>query len=231
MPVPFRPIARLLARTLHPAPKVDSSALLDFLHTSGLGDQGHGVLVTVNHYHAPDFSSWWFVILISAIIPQHIHWVVASEWTNSGWLTNFTHWLFPRGARLLGFTPMPAMPPDPQEIEQRAGAVRQVLEYARQVPRPVIGMSPEGRDFPGGILGSLPPGAGRFLYLLNRYCPDILPVGVWKDNGIIHLKFGSPYSLSVPADLSSRGRDGLVGETIMRHIAECLPVQLRGDYE
>jgi hypothetical protein len=231
MPIPFRPIARLLIRTLRPAPQVDIDALRDFFNPINPEGQDQGVLVTVNHYHAPDFSSWWFVILISAIMPKHINWVVASGWTNSGWLTGFTHWLFPRGARLLGFTPMPAMPPDPEEVEQRAEAVRRVLDYARQVPHPVIGMSPEGRDFPGGTLGSLPPGAGRFLYLLIRYCPITLPAGVWKENGIIHLKFGSPYSLVVPANLSTQARDRLVGEVVMHHIAQCLPVELRGEYE
>ena len=134
MPIPFRPIARLLTRTLHPAPRVDISAVETFLSSMGQTDHGQGVLITANHYHAPDFHAWWFVILISAFIPKHIHWVVTSGWTNSGWLTGFTHWLFPRGARLLGFTPMPAMPPDPAETVDRAVAggfetdLKQILE-------------------------------------------------------------------------------------------------------
>src|SRR5512137_1704456 len=120
MIIPFRPIARLLTATLRLKPSLDLSAAQDFLSTLEQAQRKQGVMITVNHYNAPGFHAWWFVILISAIVPEHIHWLVTSGWTNSGWLTGFTHWLFPLGARLLGFTPMPAMPPDPAEIELRA---------------------------------------------------------------------------------------------------------------
>ena len=126
---------------------------------------------------------------------------------------------------------MPAMPPDPAETVQRSVTVRQVLKYARQAQQPVIGMSPEGRDIPGGVLGDLPPGVGRFIHLLSPFCPVILPVGVWKDNRIIHLKFGNPYGLTIPANLSADQRDELVGDTVMQHIAGCLPERLHGKYQ
>jgi len=216
---------------LHPPPQVDLSALQTFLTTMKQGDQGEGVLFTVNHYHAPDFQAWWIAILISATFPKHIHWVVTSGWTNSGWLTGFTHWLFPRGARLFGFTPMPAMPPDPAETQQRAAAVMHVLKYARQTHQPVIGMSPEGRDIPGGVLGSLPHGVGRFLHLLSHDCQNILPVGVWKESGITHLNFGCPYHFEVTPGLTAQERDSLVGKNVMQHIAQCLPERLRGEYQ
>jgi 1-acyl-sn-glycerol-3-phosphate acyltransferase len=230
MPIDFRPIARLLTHTVHPAPSVDLSAVDAFLPRMEQERQGKGVLITVNHYSAPDFKAWWLAIIISAVFPAKIHWVVTSVWTNSDWLTGFTHWLFPCGARMLGFTPMPAMPPDPAEAEQRAVAVRKVLRYARHTPQPVIGMAPEGRDIPGGILGTLPPGVGRFMYLLNQSCPQVLPIGVWKYDGRINLKFGSPYQLEVPTGISAHECDKLVGDTVMRHIALCLPERLRREY-
>jgi hypothetical protein len=230
MPIPFRPLARLLARTLHPAPKVDLSAVQIYLQKVEQEGRGQGALITVNHFSAPDFQAWWFAILISAVIPAEIHWVVTAGWTNSGWLTGFTHWLFPRGARLLGFTPMPAMPPDPAETELRAVAVRKVLRFARQTPQPVIGMAPEGGDHPGGVLGKLPPGVGRFVYLLSPSCPNIMPVGVWKEGGSIILKFGSPYQLEVPPGHSAHELDRLVGDIVMHHIAVLVPERLRGEY-
>ncbi len=189
-----------------------------------------GVLITANHYSAPDFQAWWIGILISAAVPREVHWVVTSGWEDSGWMTGFTHWLFPRGARLLGFTPMPAMPPDPAEVEQRAVAVRDVLGYARHSPWPVIGLAPEGGDTPGGVLGELPPGSGRFMRLLSRSCPNILPVGVWKEHGQIRLVFGSPYQLDLPAGLASAELDRRVGDFIMHRIAFCLPMMFRGRY-
>jgi hypothetical protein len=230
MIIPFRPIARLLTRTLRPAPQVDLSAMESLIPTLERMDHGQGALITVNHYSAPDFQAWWFAILISAYMPANIHWVVTAGWTNSGWLTGFTHWLFPRGAKLLGFTPMPAMPPDPDETELRAAAIRAVIKYAKEASQPVIGMAPEGGDTPGGALGLLPPGVGRFIHLLSQYCPLIQPVGVWTESGRIILKFGNPYHLEVPDSLSANERDLLVGQTVMHHIAVLLPEWLGGIY-
>ncbi len=230
MIIPFRPIARFLLHTLQDTPKVDLSAVQGDLAKLVPRGAGQGVLITVNHFSAPDFHAWWFVILISALVPTDIHWVVTSGWTNSGWRTGFTHWLFPRAARLLGFTAMPAMPPAPAEVEQRAMAVRSVLKYARKTTHPVVGMSPEGGDQPGGVLGRLPTGVGRFMQLISLSCPNILPVGVWTEAGCIHLKFGSPYQLEIPVQSPAKERDTWVGETIMNHIAVLLPETLRGEY-
>ena len=230
MTIPFRPIARFFTRTLHPAPKVDVSDAQALLKQMSHRRQMDGVLITANHFSAADFHSWWFVFLISATIPVDIHWVVASGWTNSGWLTPFTYWLFPIGAKILGFTSMPPMPPDPGEIEKRASSVRQVLEYARCSHNPVIGLTPEGGDNPGGVLGKLPAGVGRFMYLLSQYCPYVLPMGVWKEDGIINLKLGSPYLLQLPLEIPSTDKDKLVGNIVMHHIAELIPEQLRGEY-
>ncbi len=230
MTIPFRPVARLLSSTLHPTPQVDISAVQPLLRTLENDQPRTGILLTINHYSAPGYHAWWTAILPSACIPVEIHWVMTAGWTNSGWLTGFTHWLFPRAARLFGFTPMPAMPPHPDEAEQRASAVRSVLKYARATGHPVVGMAPEGRDTPGGILGALPPGVGRFILLLSQDCPQVLPVGIWTDNGRIQLKFGFPYRLDVPDGLSAVERDDLVGKTIMHHIAELLPGHLRGEY-
>jgi hypothetical protein len=230
MPIHFRPIARLLVHTINPAPKVDLSAALDYLQKMDQEGRVQGTLITVNHFTAPDFQAWWFAILISAVIPAEIHWVVTSGWTNSGWLTGFTHWLFPRGARLFGFTSMPAMPPNPAEAEQRAVAVRQVLRFAKISSNPIIGLAPEGGDQPGGVLGELPSGVGRFVHLLGTSCSNIIPVGVWKEAGCISIIFGKPYKLEIPTGRSAQELDRLVGNIVMSQIAKLLPERLRGQY-
>jgi len=125
---------------------------------------------------------------------------------------------------------MPAMPPDPSEAELRAEAVRAVLKYARETSQPVIGMAPEGGDSPGGVLGVLPPGVGRFTLLLSQYCPLILPVGVWTDAGRINLKFGTPYNLQLPGGLTAPQRDRLVGYIVMHQIALLIPERFSGEY-
>lgn len=231
MPIPFRPIACMLTRTLHPTPQVDLSAARFLFASRDPASQPTGLLVTVNHYSAQGFHAWWITLLISACLPVKIHWVVTSAWENSGWLTDFTHWLFPLGARSLGFTSMPAMPPRPAETFQRADAVRKVLHYARYTPGAVIGLAPEGRDSPGGALSVLPPGVGRFVYLLSQHCSQVLPVGIWTEGKQIRLRFGDPYHLDVPSELSNQDRDRLVGEAVMRAIARCLPERLRGAYQ
>lgn len=230
MAIPFQPLAHLLARLHYPKPQVDLSGLEALQAMQKAEDQQQGVLVTVNHYSAPDFKAWWMVILISALMPDEIHWVMTEGWTNSGWLTDFTHWLFPRVARILGFTAMPAMPPDPNQVEARASAIRAVLQYARETPQPVIGLAPEGGDTRGGVLGALPAGVGRFIHLLSQYCPTILPVGIWKEAGRICLKFGAPYSLELPDIVLAKERDLVAGQRIMEHIAALLPEHLSGDY-
>jgi hypothetical protein len=230
MPIPFRPIARLLNRTLHPSPQVDLEPVKGFFKAMAAGNSGQGTLITVNHYSAPDFQAWWFVIPISAVVPVDVHWVVTSAWTKPKWAKGITHWLFPRGARLVNFTPMPAMPPDPAEAVQRAVAVRDVLKYANRSPLAVIGMAPEGGDQPEGVLGSLPSGVGRFMHLISQSCPNVVPVGVWKENGCINLRFGKPYQLEIPSGLSAHARDTLVGDIVMHHIASLLPERLRGRY-
>jgi hypothetical protein len=231
MQIPFRPLSQLLMRGVHPAPIVDRSACMPFLNQLERGEIERGVMVTVNHYSAPDFQAWWRAISLSAEFPVEIHWLVAAGWRNSGWRTGLTRWLFPRGAKLFGFTAMPPMPPDPAETEQRAVAVRETLHFARSVAHPVIGITPEGADQPEGALGELPSGAGRFMLLISQSCPDILPVGVWKEDGIIHLNFGSPYRLQLEPGLGSQARDVQVGDMVMRKIAELLPVRLRGKYK
>jgi hypothetical protein len=230
MPIPFRPIARLLTRTLRPTPHVNhtyAETLPAFLNQA---DPRQGVLVTVNHYSSPGFQAMWIATLISAILPLDIHWVMTTGWTNSGWLSGLTHWLFPHLAGLFGFTPMPAMPPDPADIEKRATAVRAVLKYARETPLPIIGLAPEGADTRDGILGPLPPGVGRFVHLLNHYCPLILPVGIWMEDGRVNLNCGELYPLELSNVQSAAERDHVVGQIIMQHIAQLLPENLGGNY-
>jgi hypothetical protein len=68
------------------------------------------------------------------------------------------------------------------------------------------------------------------LYLISQSCPNVIPVGVWKEQGCINLKFGNPYQLEIPPGLSAHERDGMVGDIVMGHIAGLLPESLRGKY-
>jgi hypothetical protein len=68
------------------------------------------------------------------------------------------------------------------------------------------------------------------MQLLAHGTGRVIPVGVWKEAGVVHLNFGSPYRLEVPEGLSNDGRDRWVGGHVMRRIAELVPERLRGKY-
>jgi hypothetical protein len=192
-------------------------------------------LVVANHYARPGFGAWWLAFAISASLPVEVHWIFTAEWTYPGglkrWLiTPATRVIFNRVAGVYGFTTMPAMPPDPHDVERRAQAVRRVLAYVRKTPRPVIGLTPEGRDFDSGKLGPPPPGAGRFIYHLSAAGLAIFPVGVYEEGVGLCLRFGPAFSLQSMPDLPASERDRFISRVVMEHIAALLPRHLRGEF-
>ncbi|MEW6716153.1 MAG: hypothetical protein AB1345_01430 [Chloroflexota bacterium] len=217
----FSADARACVELLSPPPKI--------LNSENIPQYGPALLVT-NHYYRPGFKAWWIALAISAAVPQDVHWMMTSAWTFLGSLEPLSQWLFPRVARVYGFTPTPPMPPDPRDVEMRAHAVRSVLRVARQTPGVIIALAPEGRDNSGGVLGPLPPGVGRFIEKLMHTCQRILPIGVYEDANHFCLNFGLPFTLDLPQGLTPRERDRKVGQTVMQAIARQLPDQLRGEY-
>ncbi len=192
--------------------------------------QGPALLVS-NHYSRSGFPAWWIAIGISACVPLDIHWQMTAGWTHIRGLEILSRWLFPRVAQVYGITATPPMPPKPEETEARARAVRQVLSYARQTPAPVMGLAPEGRDHPGGILVPPPPGAGRFIEKLVAYCQRIVPIGVYEDREHLCVSFGPAFDLEIPSGATADQRDQTVSNQVMRAIAGQLPPPLRGEYD
>jgi 1-acyl-sn-glycerol-3-phosphate acyltransferase len=205
------------------------SARVKILHEENIPLKTPCVIVT-NHYSRPGFPAWWIALGISAAVPVEVHWMMTSGWTHVGPLEPATRWLFPRLAQVYGFTSSPPMPPRDQDIDARAAAVRHILEAARSQDA-VIGLAPEGRDHPGGILGAPPAGVGRFIYRLSKHCQRITPVGVYEDADKLHFSFGPPFYLEAPLEQSQRERDQHVTQQVMRSIACQLPHGLRGMYK
>ena len=91
------------------------------------------------------------------------------------------------------------MPPVPADAVDRALAVRHLFRYIQNAKKPVVGLAPEGMDFPGGILGWPPPGSGRVIPA--DYQPgglaDFAPVGAYQEKGAFYLNFGALYRLEV----------------------------------
>ena len=193
-------------------------------------------VITFNHYHRSGFDAWWLALAISATIPIDIHWIVTSQvnqidrWYGFLW-KSASRWALRKGSKLYGFTRMPPMPPVPEDAEERAAAVRQVLTYARNHPSPCIGLAPEGMDVPGGVLSIPAPGLGRFCLLLSAMGIPFTPIGIHESEGRLKLNFGKQYALQVPDGLSTRQKDQMAAQMIMKHIADLLPEHLRGEYK
>ena len=185
-------------------------------------------LLVTNHYSRPGFDVWWIALGISAAVPVEIHWMMTHAWTHVGIMEPVTRWLFPRLAQVYGFTTTPPMPPAPQDVDARAQAVRRVLQVARS-PGAIIGLAPEGRDHPGGRLGTPPPGVGRFIHQLVKHCQPIVPIGVYEDAEYLYFNFGPSFKLEVSSKWTSGERDHQVTQQVMRAIACQLPSYLRGD--
>jgi len=192
-------------------------------------------LLTINHYGRPGFMTWWLTFSTSAALPVDVHWVMTGAWIFPGkWyealVGKLTTWLFRQLARVYDFTNMAPVPPYSNEVEERARAVRRVLQVARRTPQPVIGLAPEGQDHPGAVLGPLPSGAGRFIARLAPYCQVILPAGIFELDDRLCLQFGAPYLLELPSTLAGDALDAHVGPIVMKAIATLLPEQLRGEF-
>ena len=196
--------------------------------------QGPGVIL-VNHYQRPGFFTGWIALALSAAVPEEVIWTMTAAWTGSS-----TRWeriksatsakLFPRLAHMYGFIPMPPMPPRPQDLEARTGAVRQVLSVARRRPPVLLAIAPEGQDSPNGGLMRPHPGVGRMLSKLAESGCRFHPVGVYEDGQALVLNFGTVFSMPLQPGLSNREIDQLTADTAMQAVADRLPEHLRGIY-
>ena len=192
-------------------------------------------LCTINHYYRPGFKAWWLALALSAAIPVDVHWVMTSALTFPGRRfgiirSRVSRWLLRRMALVYGFSPMPAMPPAPDEVRERAQAVRQILAYVRDDPLLLIGLAPEGHDNLRGGLMVPPSGVGRFILHLARLGLAIFPVAGYECPEGFHLCFGKAYQFELPKSLPHCQVDKYVSEFVMYRIADLLPEDQRGDY-
>lgn len=232
------PILPLLFSVKHRSVHADSVRIASRL-SPPLVVHGHipnysRTLFLINHYGRPGFPSWWIGIALSSVIVRDIHWVMTAAWefergVRARVLTPLTRWLFTRLARVYDFTTMPPMPPRPHQLRERAQAMRQVLRVVGMHPEIHIGLAPEGDDNEQRILGTPPPGAGRFIHLLCSRNLIPVPVGIYEQDGKLHLNIGAPFLLPSPS--SSRTKNDIyIINAVMTAIAACLPDNLRGDY-
>ena len=194
------------------------------------------ILLTTNHYSRPGYGVWNVIIALSAVIIPEVHWITTNMLTFPGQrrgilLRPLSHSFLSQVARIYSFTTMPPMPPDPSQVEERALAIRKVMDMLNKVTSPVIiGLSPEGQDFPGGRLGWPPRGSGRFILQLIKKGQLVVPVGVFEEHGCLTLNFGPPYRPEVANNLPFQDIDCEVRRSIMSHLASLVPPEMRGEF-
>lgn len=188
-------------------------------------------LITVNHYFRPGFRAWWLAMSISTAVPQEIHWVITSGWTfpdviRSHLITPLTSKILRHIAMVYNFTNMPPMPPKPEDVYERAAAVRKILSFAKKSPYSIIGIAPEGRDPEYNDRYSLanpPSGVGRLIAHLAQLGFEIVPVAAYESEERYCLNFGAGYRLNIPSNIEKANLDQWVSHSVMKHISDLLP--------
>ncbi len=172
---------------------------------------------------------------IAASVPVEMHWIMTSAWTFPGrpfskQLRKLSEWIFRRIARVYGFTLFPPMPPDPSDKQARTDAIRGVFKHIKENPDALVTLAPEGRDYPGGVLGMPPAGSGKFLLELSRRLGPVYPVGIFEEGGTLNLRFGAPFDLCSIIRESALDPDS-ASRVVMEHIACLLPAHLAGEFQ
>jgi 1-acyl-sn-glycerol-3-phosphate acyltransferase len=200
-------------------------------------------VAVVNHYQRRYYWVGWNAFLVSMIVgrrrgPQAVvHWLMNDgfEQRRRGaipWPWWLLRWLFRRVARMYDMVPVSTSPHDKGG---RVTAVRRMIDLVSPRDRSregePVGLLPEARNQPRGVLGRPPPATGRLLLELARRGVPLLPVGVHELDGETNLTFGPPFEVELPPDLSNQAAAEEACRQAMVAIGRLLPRELWGAYE
>ncbi len=201
---------------------------IQVINEKNIPNEGPG-LVTLNHYSRPGFSIVWAALGISAQLPEKHLWLMTNAWTNrtrgvDQLRTRISRILFRQLAGMYGFITIPPMPPAQDELTERTMSIRKLMRFIHENPDTILCIAPEGQDFEHGKFGEPPEGTGIFIFQIQKHLEQIIPVGVWEEEGRLILRFGEPYSL----DKGCRNNDSdmEISDLVMDKIASLLPVYL-----
>jgi len=196
-------------------------------------------VVVANHYQRKGRWVGWNSYLISAVVARarpstEVHWVMNDGFERRArgaipWPGRFLRWLFRRIGRMYGHVVVPA---EAARKAGRATAVRQMLKVvsprtADRTGEP-LGIFPEARNSPSG-LAQPPPGFGGLVRELARRGGVFLPAGVFEEQGISHLTFGDPITISPHSVADDGGVEDAV-RSLMVAIGRLLPCRMWGAY-
>jgi 1-acyl-sn-glycerol-3-phosphate acyltransferase len=205
-------------------------------------EQG-GFVAVVNHYQRRYYWVGWNAFLVSMIVRRRrgpravVHWLINDgfEQRSPGaipWPWWFLRWLFRRVARMYDMVPVPT---SQRNKGGRATAARTMLDLVsprdRSQEGEPIGLFPEARNQPRGVLGQPPPATGRLLLELGRRGVPLLPVGVHELDGDTNVTFGPPFNVELPPASSNQDAAKEACRQTMVAIGRLLPRELWAAYE
>jgi 1-acyl-sn-glycerol-3-phosphate acyltransferase len=199
--------------------------------------EGAFVLV-MNHFSRAGLRPYHCAMIVSATIADArrdqagVRWAFTSEYLGRRvgpvpiplWLIR---WVFRRVALVYGFVIIPRRE---QLVAGRAAALRRFGRLLHEGSP--VGLTPEGAA-PGasGRLVEPPAGSGLFVATLARTGVPPLPVGVFEEGRTLVVRFGAPFDLSLPDEVSRLEKDRIARTAIMASIGALLPREYRGAYE
>jgi len=193
-----------------------------------------GTFVAVmNHYDRDGLHPYHCAMIVSALVKERrpgaseIHWAFTSELLGRriGPIPiplGLIRWVFRRIARVYGFVVIPRRE---ELVAARAAAIRTFLEMAKEGP---VGLTPEAQG--SGRLVEPPVGSGLFMLALARQGHPFLPIGVWEEGEVLHIRFGAPFILEVDSSLPRQEQDRLAREKVMVAVGRLLPEEFWGVY-
>ena len=191
-------------------------------------------VVAMNHLSRRGLRPYHCAMVVSDAVASkrpgqpEIRWMFTSEYVGQhlGIIpipAVLVRWVFARVAAVYGFLVVPRR----AELRMaRASMLRDAIRTAHAQP---VGLTPEGVEASGPLVEP-PAGNGLFLLSLTDRGAPILPVGAWEEEDRLVVRFGPPFTLSVPADAPRSDRDREARARVMTAIGALMPRRYWGVY-
>ncbi len=190
-------------------------------------------VILPNHYERTSgaWVGWGAIIITNAIARARpgdfpIRWVMTSTWQDC-YLgpkrihPKYLHWILRRMSNLFGIILMPA---DDVDAFGRGAALRDMFRALSDPGGQVVAFHPEAGGFETMI--TPPKGMGRVLASVDHQNVQMIPTGVYEDDGRLHVRFGKVIDHGSLQGLS----DTEVTSKVMVQIASLVPERTRGDF-
>ena len=117
----------------------------------------------------------------------------------------------------------------PRREELVVGRATALRRFAKALAHGPIGLTPEGLRVPGHSWNRR-RGMACFWRLSPALGSRCSPVGLWEEDDTLVVRFGAPFGLDVPHNLTREEQDRAAREAVMVAIGRELPPSYRGVY-